>query len=70
MNNYDISSDKAFAELPSVLTIEQLAQTLAVSRSTVYRLVNNKRLRTIKVGRAVRITKESLIRYLNTAMSA
>ena len=70
MDNYDISSDKAFAELPSVLTIEQLAHALAVSRSTVYRLVNNKLLRTIKVGRTVRITKDSLIRYLNTAMSA
>ncbi len=70
MENYDFSTDKAFAELPSVLTIEQLADALAVSRSTVYRLVNTRQLRTIKVGRTVRITKDSLIRYLNDTMSA
>lgn len=70
MENYDFSTDNAFAELPSVLTIEQLADALAVSRSTVYRLVNTRQLRTIKVGRTVRITKDSLLRYLNESMSA
>lgn len=70
MANYDLSTDKAFAELPSVMTIEQLANALAISRSAVYRLVNARKLRTIKIGRSVRITKDSFLRYLETAMSA
>lgn len=70
MENYDLSTDRAFSELPSIMTIEQLAKALAISRSAVYRLVNSRKLRTIKIGRSVRITKDSFIRYLETTMSA
>lgn len=70
MENYDLGTDRAFSELPSIMTIEQLAKALAISRSAVYRLVNSRKLRTIKIGRSVRITKDSFIRYLETTMSA
>lgn len=70
MEAYDITNDSVIKEMPSVLTIEDLARILAVSKSTVYRLVTSRQIRTIKVGRTMRITKDSVIRYLNASMSA
>ena len=70
METYDITNDSVIKEMPSVLTIEDLALILSISKSTVYRLVTSKQIRTIKVGRTMRITKDSVIRYLNTSMSA
>lgn len=70
METYDITSDSVIKEMPSVLTIEDLARILAVSKSTVYRLVTSRQIRTIKVGRTMRITKDSVIQYLNASMSA
>lgn len=70
METYDITNDSVVKEMPSVLTIEDLARILAVSKSTVYRLVTTRQIRTIKVGRTMRITKDSVIRYLNASMSA
>lgn len=70
MEVYDISNDSVIKEMPSVLTIEDLARILSISKSTVYRLVTSRQIRTIKVGRTMRITKDSVIRYLNASMSA
>lgn len=70
METYDITNDSVIKEMPSVLTIEDLARILSISKSTVYRLVTSRQIRTIKVGRTMRITKDSVIRYLNASMSA
>lgn len=70
MDTYDITNDSVIKEMPSVLTIEDLARMLSISKSTAYRLVATRQIRSIKVGRTKRITKDSVIRFLNESMSA
>jgi excisionase family DNA binding protein len=43
-----------------LLTLEEVAQVLAVSRSTVYDLIGAKRLRSVTIGRSRRVPRESL----------
>lgn len=51
-------------DLPLALDVEQVAQVLRVSRNTVYALIRSNKLRSIRVGRQIRITKEALLEYL------
>ena len=51
----------ATAEL---LTLEQAGARLGVSRGTVYQLIGDSRLRSVKVGRSRRIVAKSLGEYV------
>ncbi len=54
----------SFEELPLVLTIEELAPLLNVGRNTVYELVRNGQIKSIKIGSQYRILKQELQQYL------
>lgn len=55
---------------PLAYQINRAAEKLDVSRATIYRLVNNKHLTLVKVGkRASRITAQSLSDYLESRVA-
>jgi excisionase family DNA binding protein len=51
------------------LTKAEVAKTLSVSDITVHRLINKGEIQILKVGRAVRISEESLKEYIDQNMS-
>jgi len=51
--------------LPAVLTVEQVQQILGISRVKAYELANTAGFPTIRLGRAIRVPKESLLRWMN-----
>jgi excisionase family DNA binding protein len=51
-------------------TIEGTAETLSVSRSTVYELLNQKELDGVKIGRSHRVVVESSRRYVERLKGA
>ena len=51
--------------LPITLCVEDLMPILNVGRNTVYRLVRSGEIRSIKVGRQIRIPRQFLIDFLN-----
>lgn len=55
-----------YNDLPLVLTVDQLADILGIGRNTAYDLVRSDRIRTIRVGRQIRIPRDALIDFLNT----
>lgn len=55
----------SFHELPLVLTVGELAAVLGVGRNTAYELVGTGEIRSIRVGRQIRISKEELKRYFD-----
>ena len=57
-------------EFPDVLDVEQLSTALSVSTKTVYRLLNDGRIKSLKVGRAFKIPKVFLLEYLKVLGSA
>ena len=49
---------------PVALRVEELMPILGIGRNTAYELVRSGRLRSIRVGRQVRIPKNALIEFL------
>jgi len=50
-------------ELPRLLTVRDVAQRLRLSRTKVYELINLRELRSVKIGRCVRVP-EAAVREL------
>ena len=48
---------------PDVLTVQQVAEILNVSRRSVYKILDNNLKPYRKIGRIYRISKQSLIEY-------
>ena len=60
MENKYLSLD----DLPVTLRVEELMPILGIGRNIAYELVRSGRLRSIRVGRQVRIPKNALIEFL------
>ena len=52
---------------PLLLTLESAAETLAISARSVRRLIDAGELAPIRIGRSVRVSAESLRRYVDRA---
>jgi len=50
--------------MPDLLTLDQVADQLQVSRRTVERLVAAGRIRIVRVGRLIRVTERELEAYV------
>ena len=55
---------RSLDDLPMTLRVEELMPILGIGRNTAYALVRSGRLRSIRVGRQVRIPKNALIEFL------
>ena len=56
---------RSFEDLPLTLTVEEASRILRVGRNTAYDLVRCGKLRSIKVGKQIRIPKQALQDYLS-----
>lgn len=54
-----------YANLPLILTVEQLAEVLSIGRNTAYDLVRSGQIRSVRVGRQIRIPRDALIDFLS-----
>lgn len=50
----------SYDQLPLFLTVEELADTLKIGKSTAYNLVRSEKIRSYRAGTQYRIPKESL----------
>ena len=55
----------SFDELPLTLRVEDLMPILGIGRNTAYELVRSGRIRSIRIGRQLRIPKDALVEYLS-----
>ncbi len=49
---------------PMLLKVSQVGTLLGMSRSTIYREIENGNLRAFKIGKSVRISSEEVSRYV------
>ena len=57
-------------ELPLLLTVEELARTLRISRTMAYELVNRANFPAVRIGRAIRVPRDALLRWLEAQTGA
>ena len=53
--------------LPLALTVLEAGQVLRVGRSVTYELVRSGQLRSVRIGRSIRIPRDALVEYLQLA---
>ena len=54
-------------ELPEVMEVKDIQQFLKISRNTAYDLIKRKEFPTLKIGRLLRIRKESFLEWFDNA---
>ncbi len=55
------------SELPIMMTVQELAQFLRISKNTAYIFVKSGVIPSVKVGRQTRIYREDVMRFVNRA---
>ena len=56
---------RSYDELPLTLRVEDLMSILDIGRNTAYELVRCGKIRSIRIGKQLRIPKQALIDYLS-----
>lgn len=60
-----------FSTMPMVLTVNDVAETLAIGRNKAYALVNTGAIKALRIGQHYRIPREALVDFIkNGAQSA
>jgi excisionase family DNA binding protein len=60
---------KSFEELPAFLTVRELREALQISRAKSYELIHDPGLHIVRVGRAVRVPKSELAKWVEKNLS-
>ena len=55
---------RSFDDLPLALRVEDLIPILGIGRNTAYELVRSRKIRSIKIGRKIRIPRDAVADYL------
>ena len=55
---------RTYEDLPLTMRVEDLMPVLRIGRNAAYELVRSGKIRSIRVGRSIRIPKEAVIDYL------
>lgn len=66
-NSANYSTITNFDNLPLALTVLEAGQVLRVGRSVTYELVRSGQLRSVRIGRSIRIPRDALVEYLQLA---
>ena len=59
-------ANEKFSSLPDVLTAEQLASALQISKSGAYALLNRSDFTTLRIGGRKMVMKKDLLEWLNS----
>ena len=59
------SKYRSYDELPLTLRVEDLVSILDIGRNTAYEMVRCGTIRSIRIGKQLRIPKDALVEYLS-----
>ena len=52
-------------DLPMTLRVEDLMPLLGIGRNTAYELIRSRQIRSVRIGRQIRIPREALLEFLD-----
>ena len=55
---------RSLDELPLALRVEELMPILGIGRNTAYELVRSRQIRSIKIGRQIRVPRDAVAEFL------
>lgn len=54
----------SYDDLPLTLSVRELMRILSVGRNTAYELIHSGQIRSVRIGRKIRIPKAEVLRFL------
>jgi excisionase family DNA binding protein len=54
-----------FSNYPDVLDIKQVCEMLNIGRNNAYIMIKNNVITSVRIGRKIRVSKESLVDFIN-----
>ena len=67
--NFKEAYQTILKDYPEIMSVEETSAALGVSTKTVYKMLKNGTIQTMKVGRAYRIPKVHLLSFLKINMA-
>ena len=65
MKNNTNNIQELFTNYPDILSVSQLMELLQIGKVLAYKLIVNKKIKALKIGREYKIIKQSVIDYIN-----
>ena len=63
----EVDFDKMLSEFPDVMDIKNLQKALGIGRNSAYDLIGSGKIRSIRIGKLVKILKPDIIDFLKSA---
>ncbi len=60
----------SFESMPLVLSVEDIADTLAIGRNKAYGLVNSGTIKALKIGQHYRIPRDEFIKFIKSCVQS
>ena len=54
----------SYDDIPLIMTVEDLMPILLIGRNTAYELIRSGKIKSIRIGRQIRISRDALIAFL------
>lgn len=51
-------------DLPMILRVEDLMSLLGIGRNTAYQLIRSGQIRSVRIGRQIRVPRDALLEFL------
>lgn len=64
MKNTDLSPNELFAEYPDVMTVQHLRAALGIGKLGAYKLLEQGKIQSFKIGNTYKIPKTAVIDYV------
>ena len=58
------------SDLPMILRVEDLMPILGIGRNTAYELIRSGQIRSVRIGRQIRIPREALLEFLEGGVTS
>ena len=54
----------SYDNIPLIMTIDDLMSILMIGRNTAYQLIRSEQIKSIRIGRQIRISRDALVAFL------
>lgn len=61
----NLNTENTFTSYPDIIDVKQLQEMLGVGRNTAYTLVNENKIKNIRIGTQIKIAKQAVVDFIN-----
>lgn len=63
-SSHQVSQRLSYDDLPLVLSVDDLMEVLAIGRNTAYEIIRSGQIRSVRIGKQIRIPRDALEEFL------